>query len=199
MNLFDKADSEQTVVDFQTQSQSLTKSDNKNNISDDCKNPDLQLLKTTLNNIKNNINNTCKQQQNATQEINNNLNKKKNRNKVDNGVDMDGLVNNFDGLLAINNLLNESSQNLKKLNEEKNIVHTKLGDEDDDLPEEEKLNDSLIESINFEGVQTIKGTENYKFIIKVNWFRIFSLVLLVYSLISLKTFRFNGPTRRSTK
>jgi len=177
----------------------LTKSDNKNNISDDCKNPDLQLLKTTLNNIKNNINNTCKQQQNATQEINNNLNKKKNRNKVDNGVDMDGLVNNFDGLLAINNLLNESSQNLKKLNEEKNIVHTKLGDEDDDLPEEEKLNDSLIESINFEGVQTIKGTENYKFIIKVNWFRIFSLVLLAFLLISLKTLRFNGPTRRSTK
>jgi hypothetical protein len=185
LNLFDKADSEQTVVDLQTQS--LTKSDNKNSISDDCKNPDLQLLKTTLNNIKNNINNTCKQQQNATQEINNNLNKKKNRNRVDNGVDMDGLVNNFDGLLAINNLLNESSQNLKKLNDEQNTVHTKLGDEDDDLPEEEKLNDSLIESINFEGVQTIKGTENYKFIIKVNWFRIFSLVLLIYLLISLKT------------
>ena len=35
---------------------------------------------------------------------------------------------------------------------------------DDQLSSEKK---SLIESINFEGVQTIKGTENYKFIIKV--------------------------------
>ncbi len=161
LNLFEKANSEQKVNDCLSQVKGSTKSVNdiKNTIFDDTKNPDLQLLKTTLDNIKNNINNTCKQQQLATQEINNNLNKKKNRNKVE-SIDINGLV-------GINNLINESSPKFKKLDNEQN-VNAKMGDEDEDLPEEEKLNDSLIESINFEGVQTIKGTENYKFIIKVS-------------------------------
>lgn len=121
-------------------------------------NSELLLLKNTLNDIKNNINNSCRTQQNQnpsqqTQEINNNsLNKKKNRNKVD---DVENLANSFEGLLDVNSMMMAKDQ----VNE---------GYECELLPEEEKLNDSLIESINFEGVQTIKGTENYKFIIKVS-------------------------------
>ena len=126
-----------------------------------CNNPDLLLLKSTLNDIKNNINNTCKNTA-TTNEINNNLNRKKNRNKVE-PVEVDALLNNLKSTLNLNDS--------KKSNEGETKTSQKNENETDDLPEEEKLNDSLIESINFEGVQTIKGTDCYKFIIKV--FKIF--------------------------
>lgn len=145
------------------QSQPLnSEKDKEKKIVDICSSSDLLLLKNTLNDIKKNINNTCKQNV-ASQEINNNLNKKKNRNKVESN-DIENLTSNFEGLLGKNSM---SSENLKKINDDGECK--KNEDEEDELPEEEKLNDSLIESINFEGVQTIKGTENYKFIIKIQW------------------------------
>ena len=108
-----------------------------------CSNSDLLLLKATLNNIKNNLNNCHPLPDEATKEINNNLNHM-NKNKLQHGEAPDEAN------------LDENSNNL-------NEVEADEGEYEED----EEENDSLIESINFEGVQTIKGTENYKFIIKV--------------------------------
>lgn len=69
-----------------------------------------------------------------------------------------------------NNKNNEDLENSIKLNEllkspKIKPVNLKMSDDKENLTER-----PLIESINFEGVQTIKGTDNYKFIIKVNMF-----------------------------
>jgi hypothetical protein len=171
LNLFNKSDSELETTD-QTKGKLFNNNASKilnnattttttTNTNNDAKkekslaeinNSDLLLLKNTLNDIKNNINNSCKNSQ--TLEINNNLNKKKNRNKLDPSTDVEALTQSLEGLLDVN----------------KTEYNKQAGEDDEyELPEEEKLNDSLIESINFEGVQTIKGTENYKFIIKIQW------------------------------
>ena len=62
-------------------------------------------------------------------------------------------------LVNIVNLDCNQSENKKDEMISKSVNNTSLNE--DDGP--------LIEAINFEGVQTIKGTENYKFIIKIKW------------------------------
>jgi hypothetical protein len=67
-----------------------------------------------------------------------------------------------------NNKNNDDLENSIKLNEllkspKIKQVNLKMSDDKENMIEK-----PLIESINFEGVQTIKGTDNYKFIIKVN-------------------------------